>query len=47
LTFNEHGAFGTRRTRFGYGRDSRRQLSAKLAKSQRLGSRTSSYTEFS
>jgi hypothetical protein len=41
LTFNEHGAFGTRRTRFGYGRDSRRQLFAKLAKSQRPASRSS------
>jgi hypothetical protein len=42
LTFNQHGAFGIRRTRFRYGRDSRRQLSAKLAKSQQPSSRTSS-----
>jgi hypothetical protein len=42
LTFNEHGAFGIRRTRFRYGRDSRRQLSAKLAKSQQPSSSTSS-----
>jgi hypothetical protein len=42
LTFNEHGVFSPRRTRFGYGRDSRRQLSAKLAKSQRSASRTPS-----
>jgi hypothetical protein len=42
LTFNGHAAFGTRRTRFGYGRDSRRQLSAKLAKSQRSAFGTSS-----
>jgi Family of unknown function (DUF6788) len=39
LTLNEHGAFGTTPPRSRYGRDARRQLSAKLVASRR-GPRT-------
>jgi hypothetical protein len=44
LTLSEHGAFSTIPPRSRYGRDARRQLSAKLVASRR-GPRTSSCTE--